>query len=136
MTELELEDGEKEKRIRGGGSEATAAAAVANIAPPRDDSWEQRRGQTPSGGGREGREGCKVSSLTHSLLYSTFFACKFGNRQKWSSLGGTFFGARMNIHLMLSTFPALESSSFRLILTLPQSSPQDSLYSGFRRLRR
>ena len=74
------------------------------------------------------REGYKVSG--GSLLLLPLFACEFGKPPEMG-LGGRNVlvpEARMNIHLMLSTSPALESSSFssvRLIHSLPQSSPQD-----------
>ena len=85
-------------------------------------------------GRREGREGCKVSSLTHSLPYLTFFACKFGNRQKWSSLlGGTFWGPHEHSSHVIY-FSRL--GIFLVFVSYSASVITAGLYSGFRRLRR
>ena len=129
MTELEV--GEKEKEL--GRAAANAAAA--------DNAREMIHGKNAEV--RLTREGYKVSG--GSLLLPPIFACEFGKPPEME-LGGRnvlVLEARMNIHLMLSTSPALESSSFssvrgvRLIHSLPVPVITAGLVCrSFRRLRR
>ena len=116
MTELEV--GEKEKELGEGGQRPDAVAA--------DNAREMIHGKNAEV--RLTREGYKVSGCSLVALAATprvRIRQTARNGARWNVL---VLEARMNIHLMLSTSPALESSSFssvRLIHSLPQSSPQD-----------